>query len=466
MYALIEQLPGGLFQLIRHPDGSLVISVISQWITDRIGFSQTQCRSDPQSLLTLLAEGELPEFLAAVQHASETLTPLQWDVRIRRDEATLWLRALVTPQRLANGQQAWNGHVTDISAVRLHESELIRRRAELEIVVDVRTDQIREHDERLKLFRLALDNVADGIYLVDRVSMRFADTNRAGHEMLGYSRGELLRMGPQDINPDLPRGALERRFDAILSRSDPEGLIETVHRHKNGERLTLELRVRPFDEGESPMLVVVAHNISARRTVEHALKASEQRLQEAQQLSKLGYWSWNLADGSLNWSAEIFRIFDRSPDTFFPTHERFLSFVHADDSIRLKNAETGALTASGNFDLEFRIVRPGQPTRWVRQVGFAVRDRNGTATQLSGTLQDISDLKHLEVRLARKKALLESLQAGLSAFVTTVEHNAAQPAQPNSTLTPDQEHHVEEIYGAAQRLSELISQVMKSGESP
>src|SRR5262245_38480934 len=53
-------------------------------------------------------------------------------------------------------------------------------------------------EEELRRFRLAMDESADIIVLIDRATMRFVDVNRTACSLLGYSREELLAMGPHD----------------------------------------------------------------------------------------------------------------------------------------------------------------------------------------------------------------------------------------------------------------------------
>src|SRR5438094_1303039 len=69
----------------------------------------------------------------------------------------------------------------------------------------------RAAEEELRRFRLAMDKSADMIVLIDRTTMRFLDVNDTACRLLGYSREELLRMGPQDVLP-VDREELERSY--------------------------------------------------------------------------------------------------------------------------------------------------------------------------------------------------------------------------------------------------------------
>lgn len=66
--------------------------------------------------------------------------------------------------------------------------------------------------EELQRFRDAMDMSGDAIYLVDRATMRFVDVNRTACERMGYTREELLQMGPQNLLRE-SRQAIERVYD-------------------------------------------------------------------------------------------------------------------------------------------------------------------------------------------------------------------------------------------------------------
>ena len=65
-------------------------------------------------------------------------------------------------------------------------------------------------------FRLALDSSGDMILLIERKTMRYVDVNQTVCNTLGYSRDELLKMGPQDLLP-VSRAELEKAYDKLIA---------------------------------------------------------------------------------------------------------------------------------------------------------------------------------------------------------------------------------------------------------
>ena len=137
-------------------------------------------------------------------------------------------------------------------------------------------------DEELRRFRMALDSSIDAVYLIDRATMRFIDANETATKTLGYSRDELLALGPQDLKPDA--GELDRinhRFDEVVQSDSQTGMFETVHQRKDGSRLAVEVYLRAVESEGREMLVAVVRDITARLRAEAELRESEERFRVA-----------------------------------------------------------------------------------------------------------------------------------------------------------------------------------------
>ena len=60
-------------------------------------------------------------------------------------------------------------------------------------------DERQRSQEALERARAAMDTAPDAIFLVDRESLKYVDVNTAVCRMLGYTRGELMQMGPEGV---------------------------------------------------------------------------------------------------------------------------------------------------------------------------------------------------------------------------------------------------------------------------
>ncbi|ATX82138.1 PAS domain S-box-containing protein [Mariprofundus ferrinatatus] len=127
----------------------------------------------------------------------------------------------------------------------------------------------------MQRFRVALDNSADAIFIIDRSSMMFIDMNEAACNRMGYTRQELLAMGPGDITPYLSREQLEASFDQMFRDGSDSSTIDTVHACKDGSEFPVEVRLRSFKEDGRELLVAIARDVSDRKDLEEQLRHSQ-----------------------------------------------------------------------------------------------------------------------------------------------------------------------------------------------
>jgi PAS domain S-box-containing protein len=92
--------------------------------------------------------------------------------------------------------------------------------------------------------------------------------------------------------------------------------------------------------------------------------------------------------------------------------------LHPEDRVRVLTRLEEA-TRTGEFDEEFRIVRPDHAIRWIAARGVSVRDSTGMIRRLVGIAQDISARKSAEEQMARNLNWAESAWAEADAFRKT-----------------------------------------------
>src|SRR5581483_3445099 len=158
--------------------------------------------------------------------------------------------------------------------------EVFRRAVESEgshVIVSVARDitERRAAEEELRRFRLAMDKSADMIVLVDRATMRFVDVNETACRLLGYTRDELLGMGPHDVLP-ATRDELEKSYDQLIARpSEQPGVIpagmKSHYRCKDGSLLPFESTRHVLRSGDTHIIAAVSRDIRERLAVEEKM---------------------------------------------------------------------------------------------------------------------------------------------------------------------------------------------------
>ncbi len=133
----------------------------------------------------------------------------------------------------------------------------------------------------LRRFRAALDASPDAIFVIDRKGMSFVDMNETACDSMGYSRDELLAMGPQDIKPKVSEQELAQKFDEIIETEDQMGVIETVHRRKDGSTYPVEIFLRVLEADDGTLLIASVREITERKRSEAELESLNRQLVDA-----------------------------------------------------------------------------------------------------------------------------------------------------------------------------------------
>src|SRR5712692_8313942 len=126
------------------------------------------------------------------------------------------------------------------------------------------------------------------------------------------------------------------------------------------------------------------------------LQESKAKLEEAQRITHVGYWEWDLATNRIKWSDETYRIYGMRPQ------ERPMDLATAQEKIHPEDWRRGmevALGGGDRFNAECRVFRPTGEVRIAHFQGDVKRDASDRPYQMFGTVQDITDRKRTEETL-------------------------------------------------------------------
>jgi PAS domain S-box-containing protein len=291
------------------------------------------------------------------------------------------------------------------------------------------TDAVR-HAEELRRFRLALDNSADMILLVDRATMRYVDVNDSACRLLGYSRAELLEMGPQDLFP-VSRAELERAYDALIARPDLPSGINSQYRCKDGSLLPFESSRQVMKTDRGSIIIAIARDIRERIATENALRRSEERFRKTFDLAGSGVSHVGLDGRFLRVNRKLCELLGYASEELCGKNVKEISHPedrHIADAARARMhaGETDAVR------IEKRYRRKDGSTLWVDLTISLDRDANGAPLYEISILDDITERKQLDQALRESETRFRSLTALSSDWYweTDAEHRfCGTPAQ-------------------------------------
>ncbi len=157
------------------------------------------------------------------------------------------------------------------------------------------------------------------------------------------------------------------------------------------------------------------------------VEARDARLEIMLAASGTGFWEWDVADGSLNWSDAIFRQHGLEPAPEAPAFEAYLDMIHPDDRETFRTGIGAALDGLAPFALDYRVVWPDGSIHWTHGAGRLLRDESGRPVTMLGTGQDITERRRVEDQ--RDALLVEERRAGefREAFIDVISHELRTP---------------------------------------
>lgn len=145
----------------------------------------------------------------------------------------------------------------------------------------------------------------------------------------------------------------------------------------------------------------------AKRT--HELEIEKYKLAQAQEITHVGSYRWEIESNKTVWSDELFRITGFTPQEFEPNYEKHLFCIHPDDKEIFHNLTKDIVKNKSSYSGEYRIIRPDGVIRHVAEKGEVTLDSENNVLALIGVIQDISERKITEAeRVRMQHELLQS----------------------------------------------------------
>ncbi len=253
-------------------------------------------------------------------------------------------------------------------------------------------------DEKLFTETL-LDSLPGTFFLLDSQGKHLR-SNTSVLAATGYSAKELTQMSALDFIADEDKPAAQRALGEIFAKG--KATLEARQLAKDGRKTPFLFSAKKFIIDDKPYILGTGVDISARKEAEDALRDSEKRLKEAQEMAHLGFWHWNVKTGDVTWSEEVYKIFQLDPKEFTPHIDSILKLSPwPGDQERGRELMRKAMESHEKGAYEQRFLRPDKSIGHYYSTFQGKYDAEGNLVFIVGTVLDITERKQMEESLAR-----------------------------------------------------------------
>ncbi|MBK5936090.1 PAS domain S-box protein [Halorhodospira halophila] len=302
-------------------------------------------------------------------------------------------------------------------------------------VISVCMDLSEQTAERDR-YRLAQEATRFGVWDWD-LERDAIEWDEACWRMLGYDPAEWRTLAFADwqaqVHPE-DRAEVEPVVRAQLERGEPFTIVFR-YRCADGGWLWVQGRgqvVERATDGRPRRMMGTHVEIEQLKATELALRRREQELAEAKRIAGLGHWVYDASSGVVHWSKEVYELLGLEPAQTSMDWDVFLSKVPSEDRPRLEQAVERTLSQGGEYEIEHRLLASDGSQRIVLALGYVELDVDERVRFLRGTVQDVTEQRTLQRKLAEReahyRALVETPPLMIARYLPDTTITYANPA--------------------------------------
>ena len=303
------------------------------------------------------------------------------------------------PLRRKDGQIIWVSRT--VSAVRDSAGVPLYY---VRVMADI-TDRKQAQDAMMRdhtLLRTVVDNLPDRIYVKDSAG-RYLLMNEAAMRFRGITgHSDVIGKTAYSIMPPHAAARIEAEDQVVITSRKPifnrEQRVMSKRDEADVALWHMTTKVPLQDEaGHVVGIVGVNRDITEQKRAALALMESEQKFRQLAENIPEVFWITDAAQHETIYISAAFEKITGQPAAVLRQRAGWLRLVHKDDRRRVFDARKAL--PHGEYNIEYRLIRPDGEVRWIHDQAFPVFDGEDRAYRIAGIAADITQRKVAEEKL-------------------------------------------------------------------
>lgn len=296
---------------------------------------------------------------------------------------------------------------TDASAPGDDDLALLGRLAELLSLAFERARKSEALVESEQKFRQLAETIDEVFWIASPDHAQVFYVSPAYQRIWGFEPDELYRNPRQWFDTLLDEDKVLINLDPSTIGSNPGGIEYRIRRADGVVRWILDRSFPLYNEtGDLVRVVGLAKDITDRKADELRVRESEERFRLVAMATNDVIWDWDLVRCTTWWNDGLFHRFGYRPEDVQPGPESWTTRIHPDDVARVERGIHHVIeSAESQWAAEYRFIKADGTIAQVVDRGFVMRDKEGRATRMVGSMVDVTAERRLEEQVRQSQRL-------------------------------------------------------------
>jgi PAS domain S-box-containing protein len=165
------------------------------------------------------------------------------------------------------------------------------------------------------------------------------------------------------------------------------------------------------DQGEPVLIEGAIQDITDLKEKEEEVRISNERFQIAMKATNEMIWDWDVSSDVVVRSQGYYTIFGYDTDEMTSVQDFWLKHIHADDRERVIKSLNDTLNDPEEdfWKVEYRFIKANDEIAHVTDRGYVIRDREGKAQRVVGSVLDITQNRQLMNNIRKQNEQLRNI---------------------------------------------------------
>lgn len=250
-----------------------------------------------------------------------------------------------------------------------------------------------------------------------RMDGTLIDVNPAYATILGRTVEETLNLTYWEITPEKYKSLEMKQLESMAKTGRYS--FEKEYIRQDGSLVPVSLSGLIVERNGEQYIWSCVEDISQRKQVELARQESEQRFRQLAETIEEVFWLAGIDHQPLYISPAYEEIWGHKLEEVYQDPFQWFQAIHPEDKDYVESELPKQLL--GEYEAEYRIIRPDGEIRWIRDRAFPIRNDEGEVYRIAGIAEDITQRKQFEFQIQEQEQFLRSIYDGVDYLIFVVD---------------------------------------------